>query len=45
MRGQSKDYDHWRQLGNIGWGWDAYHFKNRRQFFSDQYHGKGVNGV
>ena len=22
MRGQSKDYDHWRQLGNIGWSWD-----------------------
>ena len=22
MRGQAEDYDHWRQLGNIGWGWD-----------------------
>jgi choline dehydrogenase len=22
MRGQSADYDHWRQLGNTGWGWD-----------------------
>ena len=22
MRGQAADYDHWRQLGNIGWGWD-----------------------
>lgn len=22
MRGQSADYDHWRQLGLAGWGWD-----------------------
>lgn len=22
MRGQAADYDQWRQLGNIGWGWD-----------------------
>jgi len=22
MRGQSADYDHWRQLGLNGWGWD-----------------------
>lgn len=22
MRGQAADYDHWRQLGNHGWGWD-----------------------
>lgn len=22
MRGQAGDYDHWRQLGNAGWGWD-----------------------
>ena len=22
MRGQARDYDHWRQLGLAGWGWD-----------------------
>ena len=22
IRGQSKDYDNWRQQGNTGWGWD-----------------------
>jgi len=22
MRGQAGDYDHWRQLGMTGWGWD-----------------------
>lgn len=22
MRGQAADYDHWRQLGNPGWGWE-----------------------
>ena len=22
MRGQARDYDQWRQLGNAGWGWE-----------------------
>lgn len=22
VRGQPQDYDHWRQLGNTGWGWE-----------------------
>jgi len=22
MRGQRADYDHWRQLGNVGWSWE-----------------------
>ncbi len=22
VRGQKEDYDQWRQLGNVGWGWD-----------------------
>jgi len=38
MRGQSTDYDHWRQLGNVGWGWDdvlPYFLK------SEDHHGGG----
>jgi choline dehydrogenase-like flavoprotein len=29
MRGQARDYDTWRQMGNPGWGWDDVlpHFK------------------
>ncbi len=36
MRGQANDYDHWRALGNCGWGWDdvlPYFVK------SEDYHG------
>src|SRR3546814_6848737 len=22
MRGQARDYDQWRQLGNVGWSWE-----------------------
>lgn len=22
VRGHPADYDHWRQLGNVGWGWE-----------------------
>ena len=45
MRGQSKDYDHWRQLGNIGWSWDdvlPYFVKTEDNFSgTDEYHGQG----
>lgn len=29
MRGQPRDFNHWRQLGNTGWGWEdvQYYFK------------------
>ncbi len=38
MRGQAADYDHWRQLGNAGWGWDdvlPYYLKSE-----DNYRGR-----
>ncbi|NMM43417.1 choline dehydrogenase [Rhodospirillaceae bacterium KN72] len=36
MRGQAADYDRWRQMGNIGWGWD-----DVRPYFlkSEDHHG------
>jgi len=42
MRGQSADYDHWRQLGLAGWGWDDVlpYFKRHENHFlgdTDQY--------
>ncbi len=46
MRGQAADYDHWRQLGLAGWGWDDVlpYFKKHENHFlgdSDKY---GVGG-
>ena len=45
MRGQAADYDHWRQLGLTGWGWDDVlpYFKKHENHFlgaSDK-HGAG----
>ncbi|MEX5727531.1 choline dehydrogenase [Rhodovulum iodosum] len=36
MRGQARDYDQWRQMGNPGWGWDDVLPYFRR---SERYHG------
>ena len=36
MRGQAADYDHWRQLGAVGWGWDDVLPLFRK---SEDYHG------
>ncbi len=35
MRGQAADYDHWRQLGLVGWGWDDVlpYFKRHENHF------------
>ena len=45
MRGQAADFDHWRQLGLAGWGWDDVlpHFKRHEDFFAgaDDMHGAG----
>lgn len=38
MRGQAADYDHWRQLGLQGWGWDdvlPYFFRHEDHFGGD----------
>ncbi|SFH78900.1 GMC family oxidoreductase [Albimonas pacifica] len=45
LRGQSADYDHWRQLGNPGWGWDDVlpYFKKSEDYAlgADEMHGAG----
>ncbi|GGF66644.1 choline dehydrogenase [Azorhizobium oxalatiphilum] len=45
MRGQAADYDHWRQLGLAGWGWDEVEplFKSHEDHFlgPNAHHGKG----
>ncbi|WP_029004698.1 GMC family oxidoreductase [Azorhizobium doebereinerae] len=45
MRGQAGDYDHWRQLGLPGWGWDDVEplFKGHEDHFlgPNAHHGKG----
>jgi len=45
MRGQAQDYDHWRQLGLPGWGWDDVRTAFKRldnHFLGDtEHHGAG----
>jgi len=45
MRGQARDYDGWRQLGNVGWGWDDVlpYFKSCEDHAggADELHGAG----
>ena len=45
MRGQARDYDGWRQAGNIGWGWDDVlpFFKKSEDYAegADEMHGTG----
>lgn len=45
MRGQARDYDHWRQMGLEGWGWDEVLplFTRAEDHFAggDTFHGAG----
>ena len=45
MRGQARDYDLWRQMGNPGWGWDDVlpHFLKSEDHWrgADEMHGAG----
>lgn len=45
MRGQAADYDHWRQLGLSGWGWDDVLpvFKRHEDHYlgAGEFHGAG----
>jgi choline dehydrogenase len=45
MRGQARDYEHWRQLGNAGWSWEDVlpYFKRSEDYVhgADEFHGAG----
>jgi len=45
MRGQARDYDVWRQMGNAGWAWDDVlpYFKKSEDYYAgaDDMHGAG----
>lgn len=47
MRGQAWDYDHWRQLGLTGWGWEDVlpYFRKSEDHYAldDDMHGQGGN--
>jgi choline dehydrogenase len=46
MRGQAADYDHWRQLGLAGWGWDDVlpYFKRHENHFMGESETHAVGG-
>ena len=43
VRGQSQDYERWRQMGNTGWGWDdilpLFKRAENNERGADEYHG------
>ena len=46
VRGQKRDYDHWRQLGNVGWSADDVlsYFQKSEDFAGGPVGGHGVGG-
>jgi choline dehydrogenase-like flavoprotein len=46
MRGQAADYDHWRQLGLTGWGWDDVLpcFRRHEHHFLGESDAHGIGG-
>lgn len=47
VRGHRQDFDHWRQLGAIGWGWDDVlpYFKKSERFAGKGRDDRGRDGV
>jgi choline dehydrogenase len=45
IRGQHEDYDHWRQLGNVGWSYEDvlpyFRKAENRESGADEFHGAG----
>jgi choline dehydrogenase-like flavoprotein len=45
IRGQHEDYDHWRQLGNVGWSYEDvlpyFRKAENRERGADEFHGTG----
>ncbi|MEL7183741.1 MAG: choline dehydrogenase [Pseudomonadota bacterium] len=43
VRGQAEDYDRWRQMGNVGWGWDdvlpLFKRSEHQERGADEFHG------
>ena len=46
IRGQSNDYNYWRQLGNVGWSWDDVlpYFKKAENFEKGENEFHGIDG-
>ena len=46
MRGQARDYDQWRQFGNMGWSWDDVlpYFRRSEDYVHGEDEAHGVGG-